>query len=426
MMLVYCTVNVWSIREVVMKELSKKTLSVIIASTMIVSMTGCSFNDKSKDEVLEAAESYAKYLADCDLKKLSKATVSDLKEDKDEWEERLDFTAGDLYGEDTAAALAAIADTISYEIDEESAEASKKTGEGSVQATFTIVDYEPLLGDESIDRIEDFIDALEDADTKELEISLDFEKEDEEWLCANYEEIFDDLYGFTKEDFEFTPPASDYFDGIIWYRDTDDNGTYHNTYCIEFSVVLTSDCPYDHSELYYTVDYNGQTIYSDYLSYSEVFVTNEDIPDYTDPTGFFLAEGEYIITITTPDGSIFTTCTATVTYDTVDLVFDEDLYWYFTDEYGMDEPVYTNTQTIDAMLQYDGASYYAAPYATLEYEGEVIYQENDSCEIWVYTTNSDMPLDPSGQYFAAGTYTITFYDADGNVIVSDSCTVNVE
>ena len=409
-----------------MKELSKKTVSVILASTMLISMTGCSFNDKSKEEVLEAAEEYAKNLAACKISKIAKATVEDFEDDKDEWEERLDFSSGSLYDSDTADALSAIADTISFEIDEESVEASKKTGEGSVQAIFTIADYEPLLEDEDIERVEDFIDAVEDADTKELEITLDFEKVDEEWLCANYEEIFEDLYEFTEDEYDFTIPLENYVNGITWYGDTDGNGTYHNTYCIELSLNLSSNCPTDPGDLYYTVEYNGQTIYSDNYYAYEVYVTVWDIPNYTDPTGSFIAEGEYTIVFTAPDGSVVTSCTATVTYEEADLEFSENLYWFFTDDYDNSNPVYTNTIYIDGMLDYSGPTYYYAAYGTLEYEGQVIYDEYNTDEIWVSVYDTGMPLDPSGEYFAAGTYTMTFYDTDGNVIISDSCTVNVE
>ena len=114
-----------------MKSSMKKAVSVAVASAMVLSMASCSFLDKSKDEVLDAADEYAKNLASCSVAKLAKLSGSDFEDIQEEWETKLTFSEGDLYTADTAKALGAIADTISYEVDEESAEASKKSGEGS-------------------------------------------------------------------------------------------------------------------------------------------------------------------------------------------------------------------------------------------------------------------------------------------------------
>ena len=411
-----------------MRQGFRKAVSLTITSALVFSMAGCSLGDKSKEEVLEVAEDYAKNLAACKISKLAKATVEDFDDDKDEWEERLTFSSGDFYDDDTAEAVSAIADTISYEIDEESVEASKKSGEGSVTVVFSIADYEPLVGDEDLVRIDDFLDALDDADTTEIEISIEFEKEDEEWLCSNYEEVFEELYAFTDADYDFTIPLTDYIRGVEWYGG-DGDGNYVNTNYIDCYLNMDYDAPIDYSDIYYTVEYNGQNIFTENC-YGEAYLSVWDLDDYTDPSGMFLAEGVYTITFHTGDGTEIFTCQANVTVEEVEMEFEENLYWYFTDNYDQENPVYTNTDEIDGMLQYSGDTYYyyLAPYATIAYEGEVFYEETDTNEIWLFVDSSyyDVPLDPSGEYFAAGTYTITFYDADGNVIVSDSCTVLVE
>ena len=60
-----------------MNTYMKKTVSVAVASAIVFSMTGCSFLDKSKDEVLDAADSYAKELAACNIGKLAKLSDED-------------------------------------------------------------------------------------------------------------------------------------------------------------------------------------------------------------------------------------------------------------------------------------------------------------------------------------------------------------
>ena len=411
-----------------MRQGFRKAVSLTITSALVFSMAGCSLGDKSKEEVLEVAEDYAKNLAACKISKLAKATVEDFDDDKDEWEERLTFSSGDFYDDDTAEAVSAIADTISYEIDEESVEASKKSGEGSVTVVFTIADYEPLVGDEDLVRIDDFLDALDDADTTEIEISIEFEKEDEEWLCSNYEEVFEELYAFTDADYDFTIPLTDYIRGVEWYGG-DGDGNYVNTNYIDCYLNIDYEAPVEYTDIYFRVEHNGQELFSD-LCYGEAYLTVWDIDGYTDPSGSFFEAGTYTITFYLDDGTDLLTCEANVTVEEIEMEFEENLYWYFTDNYDQENPVYTNTDEIDGMLQYSGDIYYyyLAPYATIAYEGEVFYEESDTNEIWLFVDSSyyDVPLDPSGEYFAAGTYTITFYDADGNVIVSDSCTVVVE
>ena len=301
----------------------KKTVSVAVASAIVFSMTGCSFLDKSKDEVLDAAESYAKELAACNIGKLAKLSNDDFEDVQEEWENKLTFSEGELYSADTATCLSAIADTISYEIDEDSAEATKKSGEGSVDVTFTIADYSDLVDDESITDAAAFADAVADADTKEISVSIEFERTDDgDWLGSNYEKIFDNLYSFTDEEFSFTVPLS---------------------------AALTSD----------------------------------------------------------------------------------QLHWWYLDEGDDSNPVYTNTYSIDGSLQYDSAlindySVFDSIYYEVEFNGSVIFTESGNYD--AYVTDYDVDdsfLDDSG-YFPAGTYTITFYDENGDVLVSDTCTVELD
>ena len=304
-----------------MKRSTKKVVAASVASAMILSMTSCAFLDKSKDEVLEAAESYAKEMASCNVDKLAKLTVSDFEDDQEEWAGKLDFSEGEIYTADAAEAVSAIADTISYEIDEESAEASKKSGEGSVDVTFTIADYESLLEDDSLASVDDFVAAVGDADTVEISVTLEFEKDDEDWLCSNYSKAFGSLYAFTEGDYEFTLPVSE---------------------CLDSTT----------------------------------------------------------------------------------------LEWWFTDNGDNAAPVYTNATQISAELPLDESLNYdhdlPGVRAELTVNGNVIFTTENSYDLWAHTYDVDAAyLDESGEYFAAGTYTVTYY-LDDEVILSGSATVSVE
>ena len=124
---------------------TKKTVSMILASSMLMSLCAC--QDKSMDEVLDLAEDVAKYTCDLDYKKLSKLT-----EDGDEdLEEIFEGIGDDGFRE-------VIASTLEYEIDEDSLEKDGKKGY-TVDVTFTYVDYEEVLEDDEIISVDDFEDA---------------------------------------------------------------------------------------------------------------------------------------------------------------------------------------------------------------------------------------------------------------------------
>ena len=298
----------------------KKTVSLAVASAILFSMTGCSFLDKSKDEVLEAADAYAKELAACNIGKLAKLSDEDFEKVQEEWEGKLTFSEGDLYTADTATVLNAIADTISYEIDEESVEATKKSGEGSIDVTFTIADYADLVDDDSITDADAFAGAVADAETTEISVTLEFERTDDgEWLGSNYTKVFEKLYDFTNDEFSFSTPVAD---------------------------AITSD----------------------------------------------------------------------------------SLDWWWTDNGDDSDPVYTNTDEIDGELQIDTSlldNYDVIYELTYEVQrdGVVIYT-GTGYDAWIQTDDlTSADLDPDTGYFLAGTYTITFYDPNGEVLVSDTCTV---
>ncbi len=338
----------------------KKTVSVAVASAIVFSMTGCSFLDKSKDEVLDAAESYAKELAACNIGKLAKLSDDDFEKVQEEWEGKLTFSEGELYSADTATALSAIADTISYEIDEESVEATKKSGEGSVDVTFTIADYSDLLDDDSITSAEDFASAVGDADTKEISVSLEFERTDDgDWLGSNYEKVFGDLYAFTDEEFSFSIPVADAItsDSLHWYwldsGSDDSNPVYTNTDEIDGELQIDTTLLEDYDVIYeltYTVERDGQLIYSG-TGY-DAWIDTYDLTDADlDPDTGYLLPGTYTITFSDPDGNVLVSDTCTVILDAEPVATEPqstgdtfaDYVGYVEYQTGSEDPFYSGT-----------------------------------------------------------------------------------
>lgn len=166
---------------------TKKTVSMILASSMLMSLCAC--QDKSMDEVLYLAEDVAKYTCDLDYKKLSKLT-----EDGDEdLEEIFEGIGDDGFRE-------VIASTLEYEIDEDSLEKDGKKGY-TVDVTFTYVDYEEVLEDDEILSVDDFEDAVDDCDeVVEETITLEFEKDGSDILFTNISDL-EDLFPYWDEEF---------------------------------------------------------------------------------------------------------------------------------------------------------------------------------------------------------------------------------
>ena len=322
----------------------KKTVSVAVASAVVFSMTGCSFLDKSKDEVLDAADAYAKELAACNIGKLAKLSDDDFEKVQEEWEAKLTFSEGELYSADTATVLNAIADTISYEIDEESVEATKKSGEGSIDVTFTIADYSDLMDDDSITDADAFADAVADAETTEISVTLEFERTDDgDWLGSNYTKVFEKLYDFTNDEFTFTVPLTQALesDELNWYYDDADsdnsNPVYTNTYSIDGDLQFDWSLVEDMSAIdaiTYEVSRDGAVIYTG-TGY-EGYLHDYDVTD-ADLENGYLASGTYTITFYDGTGEILISdsCTvvveaSTTTTTTTTTTSSSDFISYFT------------------------------------------------------------------------------------------------
>ena len=386
-----------------MNKYLKKTVSLAVASALVFSMAGCSFLDKSKDEVLDAADSYAKELAACNIGKLAKLSTEDFEDIQEEWEGKLTFSEGELYSADTATVLNAIADTISYEIDEESVEATKKSGEGSIDVTFSIADYESLLDDDSLTDADAFADAVKDADKNEISVTLEFERTDDgDWLGSNYSKVFDDLYGFTDEEFTFVTPVAEAVlsDELTWYGSySEENGviTYTNATYIDGDISLDYELVDSsvRSTLTYEVTCNGQVVYTG-TGYEGYLYADDLSAEYLSDDGYYIASGTYTITFFDADGNELVSQSCEVIFEDIatepqpsgDVTIGSPIYLT-----GSGDEFYDNTGDCfwyDRDADSDNGGYYASGTTYLEYScacdntvlGEATYQ-------YFYSTDGD-------------------------------------
>ena len=179
----------------------KRFLSLILASTILVSATSCSILQKKVDpqEIIDAAESFAKSVSSLDSKKILKKVEGMDDDDADEFKKRLSMN--DMDSNEHELKLA-IADTIEFKIDEDSVEIEKDTAYCDVE--FTIVDYVDATSNKA-GTSSYFIDAIKSCQkTVAYSVQLEFIKSKDIWLItATCLDNLNDLYSFIDYKFNF-------------------------------------------------------------------------------------------------------------------------------------------------------------------------------------------------------------------------------
>ena len=298
-----------------MKKGIKRIIAVVLSASMLLSLTACF--DKSKEEVLDVADDVASAFADKDADAIADLTAEAEDEDITVLQEILDFEG--FYDEETAAVLKAIGDSITYEIDEESAEATKKSEEGSVDVVFTMVDYESVLENEdNLVDVDTCVAAIEDCeDTIDVEVTFDFVLDGEDWLLSDFTEVSGNLYEFVTIEVSFTPALVEMVDYVTWWT-ADADGTYTNADTIELDIIPTAEGASGDVtwEFYYEVYFNNSLVYTsesctDYGSYIEAYYGTSYSGASVGADGY-LSAGSYTITFYTLDGTQLATSSVNV------------------------------------------------------------------------------------------------------------------
>lgn len=297
---------------------NRKILSAVMCLSLmggiILGTTGCdSFKDDSADKVLDVSESFCKAVCDRKTKNAAKC-VSD--EDSSEV-----FTT---YFEPTddinSFVTEAIAGTLEFELDEDSVEADKKSGKGSVDAVFSFVDYESVSESEEFGSEEQLIEALEASDEKtEIEVTLELKNEkidgEKVWVIDNYEDVLEDVFVFKDfepeyqldwsilvEDYGFVEPLEDlyFLSFYIFFNSSAYGNQWTGTYSIYYNdEFVFSDC------CVLSADDDDSTVVIDYIPYEEEVLTEDGL----------LMPGDYSIEIYGEDGYLFISDSCYVYYN---------------------------------------------------------------------------------------------------------------
>ena len=123
----------------------RRLVAVALAGAMAVSCASCMLiGGPNKKGIVEAADTFAGALLKQDAGKIVKLTNE--KKDSDAAEALDVLWDESMYSDEQNEFNKAVADTITYEVDEESVEVDKE--EASVEVVFTMVDYEKALKDD--------------------------------------------------------------------------------------------------------------------------------------------------------------------------------------------------------------------------------------------------------------------------------------
>ena len=227
----------------------KKAGAAALAGAMTLSCASCALFGPNKKEIVEAADTFAGTLLKQDAGKIIKLTTED--EDSEAAEALGVIFDDSLYSDDQKKFIDAVSDTITYEVDEESVEVDKE--EASADVTFTMVDYEKAL-DGDFEDIDAVLDALEDCeDTKDVEVTIEFEKDDDEWLVSNIDDDkFGDIFEFYIYELNIMP--------AVEVTDTD---CWTGTSGLISEVYFSDDITAYESALTFDVYFNGSLLASD-------------------------------------------------------------------------------------------------------------------------------------------------------------------
>ena len=224
----------------------------------------------------------------------------------------------------------AIANTMSYKVDEESFKGGWNL---TIDVDFEYVDYTTLMGDDHVYQdIDDFRAAVNECtDMKETVVNLIFEARGEKYVCTNISELRK-VFAFEEAEFNFAKTLADYagevtFDGEDYDEDEE---MYIDTDRLICELELADEaCSFTWNYSFMVTD-NGDTVYVSDLQ-------TADHPDgyisaiYNPEEFDILPDGEYEISFYDENGSF-------VASGAVDVAHTEDSELTGTSYVSTDEP----------------------------------------------------------------------------------------
>lgn len=289
----------------------KRTLSAMLA--IVILTLSCSCSGKATARVTELADLLGECITDRDYEEMeSLFTQGD-----GDIEDLLTLVSSSSDDEKDIEARELIADTISYEVDEDSFTSDTWGREGSVDITFEYVSYEDAVEGHIFEDIEDFASALDDCSKKEeVTVTFTFVKEGKEYLFTNIEDV-KQIFPYVDETFSWIQPREDYVTDVSFYGSTYDAAA--NTYCdaseLRCEVALDPDSLCLDWDFYYKITADDSLVFWSNGIDFEYYGSDRAVATYSEISAGYVEPGHYVFTFYTMDDELFAeaSCDVTVT-----------------------------------------------------------------------------------------------------------------
>ena len=228
--------------------MKRKIMAVILAVAFMLSTAACgSSKEETRDEVFNRIEDITDKLAKCDLEGLEdcctgrinslgeEMPVIEEEDDEDEDGKKKKESKDDkrLKVENM------IAGTITSEIDEDSFEADLFGKKCSVDVVFEYKDYQKAIKAKDkflgVSEFQSYLNGI--SDKVDVEVTLEFEKKNGEFLLANANDLAD-VYDYEDTDLNYIDDIFDLVDSVYMTGDNWDQASDSYTDVTEFEMVF--------------------------------------------------------------------------------------------------------------------------------------------------------------------------------------------
>lgn len=175
-----------------MANIFARTLSVTVTGALVLSLSACMSAGPAKEDIVKAADVFAQALISRDTADIAELTVEGAGSE-DYLADLLD-TSG--YTDNDAAFIDAVADTLTYKIDEDSFDAERD--EASVDVVFVMADYEEVIEGGTYNGVDKALEELDACTgTKKVTVTFEFARTDGGWLISNIKsDEYSDIFAF--------------------------------------------------------------------------------------------------------------------------------------------------------------------------------------------------------------------------------------
>ena len=415
-----------------MRNTLRKIIAMTVAASVMLPISACDSKDEAVNEVIEETKDFCSDLVEKDIKDVFEYCFCISDEKEQYYTDKFDNSKETS---DYIKVLEAVNSTVTFEPDSESAYASSKEEAGSVNVTFSMIDFESVAAKK--EKWEDADEIIEEManceDRVNFDITIEWVLGDNEWLIMNYKDVFDSYLQYQHPVVDIVTKYDDYIEYTNWfYSDTYGSSVHTNTDKLELDMWIDAeDTNIEWQDLSYDVKYNGDVVYSStseffsYYSSSDVYTRYMYSFEFIN-TSFerpYLQSGTYEIIAMDSDGIIVCDCSCEVIYDE-SAVPDFSGQSYLIDSYDFwDEngyvDIYVKTDYLELNIwKYEYIDWSGCYFQITNSDNEVVYEayviNYESSVSCIWQSDSLIPQD---------NYTFNVYAPDGSTIENISCPV---